>query len=259
MGIILIAAYMVFFTVVVSFFGLISKAFNNRSLKILILLLGIFISVSPVIYLYVRDLNIAKELDEYCSRNDDITVVENLGDKVIGLSTRSGESRLLWRALFNNPDTSLIIDVDRSQLVDEPGRYVFSTMPANSAECLGYYNYIDKQSNRMKSNIRQAFAAFKDTCIGIDLYSDQNVELRIKYQTQYKTIKANSSYVIKERKHSLIDAKTSRELAFSKSPIVKRSFTVFEFSTLFSFDNSCPKNSSSAEYRLLSALLGYKE
>jgi len=208
--------------------------------------------------LYTRDLYISKELSEYCKNNNGVNIVNSIGNNTIQLPASSGESRELWNVLFSNPDTELLIDINNKRLVEKTGLYVFKAMPANSPECIRYDHYIDQQPKRMKAYISRDFAAYSDSCIGIYKASEFEKALNIEYKTQYIVVSSNASYSFMEETNSLIDESTGQELAYLKRPLIKRAFKLFEFSTLFHFNNSCPKPIYQPEYQLLSGLLSHQ-
>jgi len=253
MGILLIVTYYFFISITVILFSLIFQKVEKKRTKIFVNFLMVFVCASPILFLFARDLLIAKELDAYCKKNNSAVVVKSIDNNLVEFSTGTGESRDLWEALYRNIGMKLIINIDRSRFITSPGQYVFTAMVANSPECISYYNYIDKQSETMRKNINRYFVPFSDYCVGVYEYRKiEGESLLLDYKRQYSNIKKNPFYSLKEERLSLVDKISKQEFIYSNSPFVHRSFTLFEFSTLFKFSNSCPPEQS--EYQLLSML-----
>jgi hypothetical protein len=259
MGIFIILVYLAFISFVLFLSGLVSNSSKTQHIKLIILLLGLLVSASPVLYLYIRDLNISGYLSEYCQKHNGANIVSKLPKKTIQLSDQSGESRDLWRVLFDNPDTKVLIKINQGHLVKSEGLYIFSALPKGSVECADYYDYVDQQSERMKANLKRGFAAFSDLCIGTTRVYEQEDSAKLTLDEIHNQISRNTGYVISEKRSALIDESTGQELAYLQRPFVDRNFTLFEFSTLFKIDNSCPKKLIQPEYELLSALLAHQE
>lgn len=253
MGLLIIGMYSAFVLVVIGFFKLLNRLFTNKAIKNAVILLGVLTAISPILFLYIRDSIIAKEVSEYCENNEGIVVVADIGEKLVEFNSKldTGESRDLWRTLLSYPEKRLIINVEKSQFINKPGRYIFTAMPIGSPECLDYENYIEKQSPKSKAGIKKEFAEFSDFCIGISEYRATDNVIQLEYKTQYFPISKNSFYSLKEKKVSLVDKVSGEEFAFSKVPRVHRYFTLFEHGTLFHIFNTCSDLNTQSKYSLL--------
>lgn len=256
MGLILIGMYLGFIFVIIIIFSLISRLFTNNLSKALVIFLGLLTAVSPILFLYIRDSIIAKQVSEYCENNEGIVVVADIGEKLVEFNSKldTGESRDLWRTLLSYPEKSLIINVEKSQFINKPGRYIFTAMPIGSAECLDYDNYIENQWPKSKAGIKKEFAEFSDFCIGISEYRATDNVIQLEYKTQYFPISKNPFYIFNDEKVSLVDKNSGEEFVFSKTPIVHRYFKLFETKTLFHFPTTCSTFNTPSKYSLLSEL-----
>ncbi|WP_372880613.1 hypothetical protein [Psychromonas sp.] len=256
MWLLIIGMYSAFVFVVIGLFKFLSRLFTNKAIKNAVILLGVLTAISPILFLYIRDSIIAKQLSEYCDNNEGIVVVADIGEQLVEFNSKTdtGQSRDLWRTLLSHPEKSLIINVTHSKLTKKTGRYIFTAMPINSPECVDYDNYIENQWPKSKVGIKKEFAEFSDFCIGISEYDSTDNVIQLEYKTESFPISKNPFYSFREEKASLVDKISGREFAFSKKIYVHRYFRLFEYGSLFDFSTSCSGRNSHSKYLLLSEL-----
>ncbi len=217
MGLLIIGMSSAFVFVSIGLFSLLSRLFTNKRIKNAVILLGILMAISPILFLYIRDSIIAEQFSGYCEKSEGTVVVADIGDKFVEFSKGTGEDSRLWMTLFSYPERSLIINVKKSNFVKKPGRYLFSAMPTNSPECLAYDNFIEHLPAKVKEHVKNTYSVFSGTCIGISEYQPTENIMHLEYQTEYFPISKNPFYIFKEEKVSLIDKSSEQEFVFSVS------------------------------------------
>lgn len=261
MGIIILFGFAVYTAIFLVFLRLANKGKRTLVSKLILNSLLILLFVSPLLTLYLRDHTISTEAKSFCKEHDVPVILKPLSNELVSFpSNYQNDLDIgLWRLLFENEGLKIVVDVKKNFMLEDSGNYIFYTAPSGDIQCSAFDAYIDKQDpkfiNRPDGKLVNKHS---NRCIAVTALKGTEEVVSFKTKTESSLIKSNSLYSAFENTVSLVNTDTDDVYVYIKQFTVRRTFQLFEFSTLFKFGSCESVKYKSGRYALFSELLKTK-